>query len=234
MSSSITYITILTGLARAICVKAGYESCDFVAYIIQAGIQLIYAAAASYSGAEAQILPGRSAEDHLQWWKDVLAAHGALTYDTIAELPFEAVEARDDTPSLVARIQFTGILGNETDRKVDLVANHYSDGQTVLDLPVSQAAANETLAKRADGAGFKISYTTRKQSLLTTDHQRIMSLYLADAWAHLSAEYQMDDCIGFAETDHSANFYYRIIPELYGFGTNYETVDECGGMASYL
>ncbi|RLL97478.1 hypothetical protein CFD26_106686 [Aspergillus turcosus] len=42
------------------------------------------------------------------------------------------------------------------------------------------------------------------------------------------------DFSGFAETEHAANFSYRIIPEIRGFGTNYETVDVCGGMASYL
>ncbi|KAI8228646.1 hypothetical protein K4K54_002083 [Colletotrichum sp. SAR 10_86] len=31
--------------------------------------------------------------------------------------------------------------------------------------------------------------------------------------------------------DHTANFYYRIIPELNSFGLNYESVDICGGMA---
>lgn len=44
----------------------------------------------------------------------------------------------------------------------------------------------------------------------------------------------MDDFIGFAKTDHNANFYYRVIPRLRGFGLNYESVDVCVGMAGFL
>jgi hypothetical protein len=61
-----------------------------------------------------------------------------------------------------------------------------------------------------------------------------MSAFGAAAWAVTSDTYAMTDYIGFAETDHSANFYYRIIPESNGFGLNYESVDICGGMASFL
>jgi hypothetical protein len=61
-----------------------------------------------------------------------------------------------------------------------------------------------------------------------------MSAFAAAAWAAASKSYGMTDFIGFAETDHSANFYYRIIPESRGFGLNYESVDICGGMAGFL
>lgn len=44
----------------------------------------------------------------------------------------------------------------------------------------------------------------------------------------------MTDFIGFAETDHNANFYYRIIPESRSFGLDYESVDICGQMGGFL
>jgi len=44
----------------------------------------------------------------------------------------------------------------------------------------------------------------------------------------------MTDFISFAETAHTANFYYRIIPESKAFGLNYESVDICSRIASFL
>lgn len=61
-----------------------------------------------------------------------------------------------------------------------------------------------------------------------------MSGFAAAAWAATSKIYDMTDFIGFAETGYSANFYYRIIPEVRGFGLNYESVDVCGQMGGFL
>ena len=61
-----------------------------------------------------------------------------------------------------------------------------------------------------------------------------MAAFAASRWAANSKAYSMTDFVGFAETGHSANFYYRIIPETRSFGLNYESVDICGGMAGYL
>lgn len=135
-------------------------------------------------------------------------------------------------PRLVARVHYGGLVHKETGQKVDIVANHFEDEQTVLHLPVDQA--NRKLSKRLDRAGFQISFTTRVRSLLTAVHQSEMPFFLATAWSRMSKEFPMDDIIGFAETEHFANFYHRIIPELRGFGEFYETVDECGGLGKYL
>lgn len=71
---------------------------------------------------------------------------------------------------------------------------------------------------------------------LTQAYQKSMALAGAATWAVYAdnASHKIDDFICFAETNHAANFYYRIIRELKGFGSNYEIVDICGGMASYL
>ncbi|TDZ22216.1 hypothetical protein Cob_v004930 [Colletotrichum orbiculare MAFF 240422] len=141
-----------------------------------------------------------------------------------------------DDPKLLARIHFSGLVDSETGKKHEIIANHFEGNNTVLHLPGldQQALASRDLSKRVGAAGFKISYTTRVQSLLTRSHQQEMSGFVASAWAIAAENYRLEDYIGFAETDHSANFYYRIIPELYGFGLNYESVDICGGMASLL
>lgn len=46
--------------------------------------------------------------------------------------------------------------------------------------------------------------------------------------------FETTEYIGLVKDGHKADFYYRIIPEVRGFGLNYESVDFCGGMASLL
>ncbi|KAK6217118.1 hypothetical protein QIS74_07232 [Colletotrichum tabaci] len=147
-----------------------------------------------------------------------------------------ALERRDGDPKLLTRIHFSGVVDSETGRKHEIIANHFEGNNTVLHLPaLDQAAmASRDLSKRVGAAGFKISYTTRAQSLLTRSHQQEMSGCIASAWSIAAENYRLEDYIGLAKTDHNANFYWRIIPELYGFGLNYESVDVCGGMAGYL
>jgi hypothetical protein len=61
-----------------------------------------------------------------------------------------------------------------------------------------------------------------------------MSQNIAVNWAGYAYNYPMTDMIGFAKNGDKANFYHRIIPESGHFGLNYESVDICGGMDSYL
>lgn len=212
--------------------------------MIQAGLSLIYlAAAASSSGAVPEVLPTRRDLDHshgaAQWWENALSG-SEITYDTIEALPFNTSEAdlhrRDDEPRLLARIKLNGVPTHDGGKQ-HVTINHFEGNNTVLHLPfmdLSSSEFNGTHAKRDEGAGFKISYTTRKPSLLTKDHRIEMAARGAEAWASYTHTYRMTDLIGFAATGHEANFYYRIIPEVRGFGLNYESVDVCGGMAQLL
>ncbi|KAK5173997.1 uncharacterized protein LTR77_001076 [Saxophila tyrrhenica] len=129
--------------------------------------------------------------------------------------------------------------GNHT---VDL---HYADfgsgnGHVRISPPsTSFSSTNPEHSKRQghDGPGFKISFTSRQPSLLTQDHMSQASYAIADDWADRADRNDpenMADYIGFQETDDTANFYYRIIPEGDGYGLEYESVDVCGGMGGYL
>lgn len=119
----------------------------------------------------------------------------------------------------------------------DVAFNHYSNGGTVLHL----GGANETLAanpselsKRTGFGheGFKISFTTRQPAALTKPQQDDMANSIARDWA--SHVFATSDYIGLVKDGHKADFYYRIIPEVLGFGLNYESVKVCGGMADFL
>ncbi|KAF7171808.1 hypothetical protein CNMCM5623_004139 [Aspergillus felis] len=86
--------------------------------------------------------------------------------------------------------------------------------------------------KRFDGAGFKISLTTRQHSRLTRAHLQQTSNAIANDWASDAVNYNMADYIALVKTDHTANF--RIIPETRGLGLNYESVNVCGQLAGFL
>ncbi|KAI0124158.1 hypothetical protein BJ170DRAFT_735867 [Xylariales sp. AK1849] len=241
---TVVYITAGSGLAHGVCALTDYDKCDGLVTVIQGALSLIYAAAAHYSGAQPDtsgIATARDLDVHaaaLEWWQNATAAH-ELSYDALDTLPFdiadEALNRRDGDPRLLTRIQISGLLNNVTGTKQDIIVNGFDGGDTVLHLPVGQST-NKSISTRVNRPGFKIAYTTRERSKLTRAHQDEMSIYAAEMWADYAdiKSYNMDDFIGFAETGHSANFYYRIIPEEKGFGLNYESVNICGGMAKYL
>jgi hypothetical protein len=210
---------------------------------------MVYVAAAHYSGSVPEGLPTKrqadGSQDYVRLWETMLSSSDDFSYDSLESLALHSDDAtltrRQGEPSLVHRVHVAGFTVDNSP-KHDIIANHYDNGETVLQLPLpggnydTNATLGSNLYKRFDKPGFKISFTTRERSKLTQAHQKSMALAGAATWAVYAdnASHKMDDFIGFAETGHAANFYYRIIPELRGFGTNYETVDVCGGMASYL
>ncbi|KAL4899600.1 hypothetical protein BDW74DRAFT_183557 [Aspergillus multicolor] len=165
------------------------------------------------------------------------AFDGLDTVDVSASLA-----KRDGEPRLVSRIIARNMrgLGEDTD-VYDVGFNAYDNGAMDLDLAgdfktlsSASGSGSDGLQKRMNGAGFKISVTTRKKSLLTKAHMNEMANKIASDWAYSTYHYHASDYIGLVKTDHTANFYFRIIPETKGFGLNYEDVNFCGGMAKYL
>ncbi|KZL66149.1 hypothetical protein CT0861_11227, partial [Colletotrichum tofieldiae] len=221
-------------LAAAVCRLRGGQNCEDWALVIKLGFTMIYAMSDNTNGAVPEKRDGELdyTDTMRALWEQKFIDSG-LTYDSIEVLPFDpeaaALDKRNGEPKLLGRIYFSGIV-DDAGNKHEIIANHFEGNNTVLNLPgLNQATlASRDLSKRVDGAGFKISYTTRGHSLLTRSHQQEMSAMFASSWAIHSEMDSMDDFIGFAETDRHANFYFRIIPELRGFGLNYESVDICG------
>ncbi|KAI9035226.1 uncharacterized protein KD926_004258 [Aspergillus affinis] len=246
---TVVYIVIGSHLSRQVCEYAGGSRCEEVSYVISDGLLLAYVAAAHYSGSIPEGLPSKRDVDvsqgYSRLWETMLSSNDDISYENLASLPISrndlSLDKCEDEFLPTHRFQVTGFALKDSP-KHDIIANHYENGETVLQLPLAggDSGANGTegsgLKKRFDRPGFKISFTTRQGSKLTHAHQKSMALAGAATWAVYAdnANHKMDDFIGFAETGHSANFYYRIIPELKRFGTNYETVDTCGGLASYL
>jgi hypothetical protein len=164
---------LATTLARSICSYVHGENCGDLAYIIQTGFTLIYVAAAHYSGAQPETLPGARKRDdgdmhadYVDWWSNILSnSTGDLTYDSISTLPFddneEIVQRRDGDPALVSRVLFSGVVGSHSpnNTKQDIIVNHFADGNTLLHLPIGEGT--DKLGKRVPrGSGFKMSYVS--------------------------------------------------------------------------
>ena len=81
---------------------------------------------------------------------------------------------------------------------------------------------------------IKISATTRAKTDLPRDKQKAMAHEIATNWALDAYATPMSDYMGLVKTGNHPNFYYRIIPEVKGFGLNYESVDICGVLYEYV
>ncbi|KAJ5648131.1 hypothetical protein N7490_004503 [Penicillium lividum] len=121
-------------------------------------------------------------------------------------------------------------------RKYILFGKHFEDGTGQLYLSHPAISSNVTgpsnLRKRFDGHGVKIAFTSRTNgqpsSIFAVDGAQALT---QNWWYHVKNERNI---IGFVETHNKANFYFRTIAESKGFGTNYESVDVCGGMANLV
>ncbi|KAB8074912.1 hypothetical protein BDV29DRAFT_201131 [Aspergillus leporis] len=122
---------------------------------------------------------------------------------------------RDGVPSLAGYLESALRAEGEVFDSIDMT--HTLQARDDSTQGPIEMASNATLTKRGSGntPGFKVSYTTRMESKLTHTH-------------HLS------NYIVLWKAGHSANFYFRIIPESNNFGMIYESVDVCGGMAGLL
>jgi hypothetical protein len=145
------------------------------------------------------------------------------------------LKARDGEPALVNRVVLRNLTFPENPRGHDVAIHHDGDGTGQLHLPhfgQSLGGASD-VHKRFDGAGFKIAFTSRPNPTPNRSNEAAISNALAQNWWR-EADATINELIGFAKTSNKANFYWRIIPEIQGFGLNYESVDVCGGMAAYL
>jgi hypothetical protein len=253
LNGSVVFVYGSTGLAKRVCKIEGSTKCEEYADLVQDGFTLIWllgavvkSGAAGVSTATELLSSVSGALTKRQWDQhaDVSSAFISglrefnMTYTSLemASVTHSALKKRDDEPALVSRMIIKNLKG-EFGKAHDVAINHYEDGTGQVHLPgYGQTLSNSTsshLHKRFTGAGFKIAFTTRTTTQPSTAHKKTISKDIATNWAK-EADAGINDLIGFVETSDKANFYWRIIPELKGFGTNYESVNICGGMASYL
>ncbi|UKZ94774.1 uncharacterized protein TrAFT101_009630 [Trichoderma asperellum] len=170
-NNTIAFVTMSTTLTHTICEYVNGSNCLALAYIIQMSFNLIYLAAAHYSGAQDEILPGARRRDYgdihgeyVDWWTSVLGSSANnLKYDAISSLAFdneeEILQRRDGDPALVSRVLLAGVAGTHSpNTKQDIIINHFADGNTLLHLPIDESSTGKRGKRVPPGSGFKISY----------------------------------------------------------------------------
>lgn len=170
---------------------------------------------------------------------DALKAHGYAfaSHDIVSakDLSDQQPAAGSQDPKLIHRSTINGLTHHNASAPADITVSYYDNGHVNLNHgAASQQDGKNTKRYNAPKGGFKFAWTSRVGSKLTSAHEDDMSAALANDWASYADNNGISEYIGFVETGHTANFYFRIIPELGGFGLNYEDVNVCGGMGKYL
>jgi hypothetical protein len=246
---SVVFVNGATGLAKRVCKIEGSEKCEQYADLVADGFNLIWftgaiikhgAAAVSTAQERIESLPGARRSVSTGNYTSVLA-EGLREYGFLytslesVTLPAGGLKVRDGEPALVNRVVLRNLTSPENPRGHDVAIHHYDDGTGQLHLPLfgqSLGGASD-LHKRFDGAGFKIAFTSRPNPTPDRSNEAAISNAPAQNWWR-EADANINELIGFVKTPNKANFYWRIIPEIQGFGLNYESVYVCGGMAAYL
>ncbi|KAE8154523.1 hypothetical protein BDV25DRAFT_135694 [Aspergillus avenaceus] len=244
-TAQLAFLNIGANIAAEICEHYHDDNCAFWVKIIKYALNAVFLAAQTHGqadgsvgvspDAEQQSIQRRALESAFADTLGGLLRESGYDYDHMEH--FEAsgsnYQKRDsDEPDLQHRYIVRGMKNEEFTH--DIAFNHYSNEDVVLHL----GGMNETLSsdphadleKRFSQVGFKVTFATKKASSLSQADQEQMSESIAKDWQVRAASGSTKDYIGFVEDGHTADFYYRIIPEVEGFGLNYESVDVTVGI----
>jgi hypothetical protein len=247
----VAFVNGAAGLARRICEDKGAPKCARYIGYIQDGLNLIFVYQAFAHGAVGESSSGQQGSQESGSVKRFIAEpsgfgvslkNSGYSFDSVEHVDVTTlkVNKREADPVLTHRSIFRNLTG-EHGSPSDVALNYFDNGDVVMDHAgergsLTSGGQDEAsgLQKRYPSAGFKITWTSRINTRLTRQHQNQMSYAIASDWAGRAAQTDEGDYIGLVKTDHTANFYFRIIPETNGFGLNYESVNVCGGLAGYL
>ena len=245
------YVNGAAGLAHRICEDEGAPRCARYIGYIQDGLNLIFVYQAFAHGAVGEGSAGQQGSQESGFVKRSAAEptdfgaslkDSGYSFDSVEHVDVATlkVNKRDADPVLTHRSIFRNLTG-EHGSASDIAFNYFDNGDVVMhhagemgNLATGGRDGTTGLQKRYPNAGFKISWTSRINSRLTRQHQSQMSCAIASDWAGRAAQTDEGDYIGLVKTDHTANFYFRVIPETNGFGLNYESVNVCGQLAGFL
>lgn len=232
--------------AHYICEHYHDSECAWWAKFITVGINAIFAIARKGSRTEgavgespdnsvssfARSLPTKNyAEILTQAFADFGLQHNGIEDVDISSL----YHAKRDTtePDLTHRLIVRGIKAADNFTH-DIAFNQYSNGGHILHL----GGLNESLqtnpsletTKRASFGqeGVKISAFVEAPPKLSVPDSNKASTAIGKDWAQRAGYNDISEYIGYVQGGSKINFIYRIIPEVQGFGLNYEDVSVCG------
>jgi len=215
--------------ALAICKRLdpGSDNCDSMAKAIAGGISVVFASVNYNYKGDADAVQSRDVGTKGM----VASVHAALVADghtfggvhDITQHVLGQYGPDDRKPLQVTRI--AGLIHAASNHTGNYDVYDFGDGEGHVHIPMSAGLENtnssgsaRALEKRVNGAGFKISDTTRLGSLLNPGHKVDMANAIANHWASWATgtvrrqghTYYNKDLIGFVETGHAANFYFRV------------------------
>jgi hypothetical protein len=167
-------------------------------------------------------------------------AFQGLEYERLTTLPLPAISRRTaGQRSLQGHVLIKGVKYG--DMAFDATQADFGNGDGHIFITPSDTNTSGTLQKRLDsaehnGAGFKLSYSTRVHSGLDKGKMVELSNRISDSWNYQANNRNMGEWFGLTKLaeKHQAIFYLRIIPEVRSYGDNYENVDVCGQMAGFI
>ena len=231
-----------------VCRRMNQPHCDEIAKAIASGIASIAFIAGRATGS----IPKSQAGEHQDqdqtlagFLRNALSEDGEV-FEGVHEMTHSRARAGDagdkNAPLEIASVR----NWNYDDTLVNFDVHDFGGGDGHILVPLSfnngtsdagtTAEAEERYGVQGSKApGFKISYSTKEKTKLSKSQSAQMANAVAADWAsHAKSENKMSNYIGLWKTGHRANFYYRIIPEVSNFGSNYESVDFCGSMTRFL
>ncbi|KGO47559.1 hypothetical protein PEXP_014460 [Penicillium expansum] len=244
-----------TGEAKKVCEQENSPNCvKYIGYV-QSALDILFLAADILHGAvgtsstaeDSNLDPGPVRRGLPTDTFSADALHAALQndgwiYDLLEQIDVSSLnlEKRDSDPRMTQRLIARNVTLDDQASASDIAFNYFDNGELNLHFPggagtfPTSNAQNSPLHARFDGAGFKVSATTRSRSPLARDQQKAMAHEIAMDWASDACAYPMADYMGLVRTDSHPNFYSRIIPEVRGSGLNYESVDICGPLYEFV
>ena len=163
-----------------------------------------------------------------------LRARGA-TFESIEVFHEGGLSARHVDDEVYTTIRMLGVRDAASGSTVPMdhqLKMRHSDRTGVVDIRESQSATDRLLGKRHDGPGLKITYNAREtQHNVDLAKAKLIYTPIADEYGRMvKAELgkKAPELIGEAHFGEGNELEFRIIPELDGFGLNYEDVEVCG------
>lgn len=239
------YTTTGGHTAWLVCKKMGYSDCVSIGVQVGLAMLSIFFLVDRFGGGQNGAFPANHDSRSIIEGVPSMLEHLPQAFskagidfahiENATHLVDEALYIRDsnvtakDLPKEIVNLH--GIsYGNIT---TDLQFLDFGGGNGQIHIPgPNQNSLGKRSTERAPG--FKVSFTTRKAVKLSEDQERGLASRLGAFWAERARTNRMHDFIGFVKYAHTANFYFRIIPETVSFGLNYETVDSCGPLAKFL
>jgi hypothetical protein len=245
--SAVVIYTVSTGaIAQSVCTLLNNHGvgndadCKPISTLIAASTALIYTSVLQ-SKTGTQIASRRSDDSLATLLTEHLIAAGTQ-FESISAMPIskrdlgqynstgEGHKVMKDSVSIHGIKHENGYM--------DTIVTTYTDGTgRVWSTPTPNNATS--LSKRHDGPGFKINYQAMKfgtfigtpaASQLSAGIQ--LAQGFAQDWADRANNEQISDYIGVTSIHGIEQFAIRIIPEIQGFGENFEPVTICGSLTT--